>query len=85
MILKSLPKEILFLLPFQFRKPHYLEFKGRKMEIMEITSTRHIFLLRRKYMHIQVIIQDFRQQLPFSNTTLHPSEQFWKDSFNDNM
>lgn len=85
MILKSLPKEILFLLLSRSHRPHYLEFKRRKMKIMKVTSTGQIFLLRRKYMHIQVIIRNFKQQLPFSNTIFHPSEQFWKDSFNDNM
>lgn len=55
------------------------------MKGMKITSTGQIFFLRRKYMHIQVIIQDWKQQLPFSNTTLHASEQPWKDPFNDHM
>lgn len=83
--MKSLPKEILFLLLFQFYRPHYLEFNRRKIKSIEITSTGQIFPLRRKCIHIQVIIQDLKQQLPFSNTSLQPSEQFWKDPFNGNM
>lgn len=64
--MKSLPKEILFLLLFQLYRLHYLDFNRRKIKIMEITSTGRILLLRRKYTHLQVIIQDFKQHWLFS-------------------
>lgn len=74
-MLKSLPKEFFFLL-YQFYKPQYLaenEDYGNNIYRADFTS-------QKKYMPIQAIIQDFRQQLLFLNTIFHPSKQSQKNS-----